>query len=170
MFGKDILGGTMKGEYQMATVKKAVAKKAAEVKEAVEKKTATVKEVAAKEIAVEKKATEKEVAGAAKEVAKEVTAKSAEKKEPVKKVVSTAKKAVSKKVTKKVEVKTNVVIEFAPDRKYTQANLEKIAKDVWRYDLKKKVSDIKSMDLYVNAYESKVYYVINGDITGSFDV
>lgn len=162
MFGKDILGGTMKGEYQMATVKKAVAKKAAEVKEAVEKKTATVKEAA-----MEKKVAVKETV--VKEAVSEV-AKPAEKKEPVKKVVSTAKKAVSKKVTKKVEVKTNVVIEFAPDRKYTQANLEKIAKDVWKYDLKKKVSDIKSMDLYVNAYESKVYYVINGDITGSFDV
>lgn len=146
----------------MATVKKAVAKKAAEVKEAVEKKTATVKEAA-----MEKKVAEKETV--VKEAVSEV-AKPAEKKEPVKKVVSTAKKAVNKKVTKKVEVKTNVVIEFAPDRKYTQANLEKIAKDVWKYDLKKKVSDIKSMDLYVNAYESKVYYVINGDITGSFDV
>jgi len=162
----------------MATVKKAVEKKNAVVKAAGEK-VAEVKKVEAK---VEAKVVEavKEIAPAKKEaveekketaaVKKEAAAKKpAEKKAPIKKAVSAAKKVASK-TTKKAEIKTNVVLEFAADRKYTQADLEKIAKDVWKYDLKGKVSDIKSMDLYVNAYESKVYYVINGDITGSFDI
>ena len=43
----------------------------------------------------------------------------------------------------------------------------KIAKDVWKFDLKKKVGDLKSVELYVKPEENICYYVMN-DETGSF--
>ena len=70
---------------------------------------------------------------------------------------------------KKTAVKTNVVIEVA-DRKYSSADIEKIAKDVWVYDLGKKAAELKSMELYVKAEEANVYYVFNGDIQGVFGI
>ena len=49
-------------------------------------------------------------------------------------------------------------------------DLIKIAKDVWKYDLGKKVSDFKSVELYVKPEEFRAYYVINGEVTGSFAI
>lgn len=46
----------------------------------------------------------------------------------------------------------------------------KIAKDVWKYDLGKNEADFKDVELYVKPEESSVYYVINGDVTGSFAI
>ena len=34
----------------------------------------------------------------------------------------------------------------------------------------KKAADLKSVDLYVKPEENKVYYVMNGDVTGDFDI
>ena len=45
----------------------------------------------------------------------------------------------------------------------------KIAKDVWKYDLKQKAGDLTNVELYVKPEENKVYYVMNS-ITGSFDI
>lgn len=78
----------------------------------------------------------------------------------------TAKKAASK-TTKKVALKESMVIEFS-GKTYTQAELVKIAKDVWRYDLKKKVSEFKEVELYVKPEEAMVYYIINKKVSGSF--
>ena len=44
----------------------------------------------------------------------------------------------------------------------------KIAKDVWKYDLKQKAGDLTSVELYVKPEEQAVYYVMNGEFTGSF--
>ena len=105
----------------------------------------------------------------------------APKAEPAKKAeapkkVAAPKKAPAKKATetkaaapKKTAVKSNVVIEVA-DRKYSSADIEKIAKDVWVYDLGKKAAELKSMELYVKAEEANVYYVFNGDIQGVFGI
>ena len=46
----------------------------------------------------------------------------------------------------------------------------KIAKDVWKYDLNQKAGDFKSVELYVKPEESVVYYVINGEVKGSFGI
>ena len=72
-----------------------------------------------------------------------------------------AKKAASKKV--KCE------IQFA-GKAYTQDDLVKIAKDVWKYDLKQKASDLTSVELYVKPEEQAVYYVMNKEFTGSFAI
>ncbi|MFI3199984.1 MAG: DUF6465 family protein [Eubacteriales bacterium] len=79
----------------------------------------------------------------------------------------TTKKTTAKKTTKKAALKESMVIEFS-GKTYTQAELVKIAKDVWRYDLKNKVSDFKEVELYVKPEEAMVYYIINKKISGSF--
>lgn len=100
----------------------------------------------------------------------ETAAKAAAGKEAVK---STAKKAASRKPSarskKKAAVKENISIQFA-GKEYTTEALVKIAKDVWEYDLKKDPADFKEVELYVKPEESKVYYVINAEESGSFDI
>ena len=140
-----------------------------------EKVKATVKKtVAAKEV----KPVEAKVEAKAVEAPKAVAAPKAEpaKKAETPKKAAAPKKAPAKKATetkaaapKKTAVKTNVVIEVA-DRKYSSADIEKIAKDVWVYDLGKKAAELKSMELYVKAEEANVYYVFNGDIQGVFGI
>ena len=140
-----------------------------------EKVKATVKKtVAAKEV----KPVEAKVEAKAVEAPKAVAAPKAEpaKKAEAPKKAAAPKKAPAKKATetkvaapKKTAVKTNVVIEVA-DRKYSSADIEKIAKDVWVYDLGKKAAELKSMELYVKAEEANVYYVFNGDIQGVFGI
>ncbi|HAF27080.1 MAG TPA: DNA-binding protein, partial [Lachnospiraceae bacterium] len=70
---------------------------------------------------------------------------------------------------KKEAAKTIINIQFS-GKSYTIADLEKIAKDVWKYDLGKKAADFKSAELYVKTEESQCYYVINGEVTGSFAI
>lgn len=140
-----------------------------------EKVKATVKKtVAAKEV----KPVEAKVEAKAVEAPKAATAPKAEpaKKAEAPKKAAAPKKAPAKKATetkaaapKKTAVKSNVVIEVA-DRKYSSADIEKIAKDVWVYDLGKKAAELKSMELYVKAEEANVYYVFNGDIQGVFGI
>ena len=50
-----------------------------------------------------------------------------------------------------------------------EATLIKTAKDVWTAS-GKKVSELKSLNLYVKPEENIVYYVFNDDITGSFPI
>ena len=109
--------------------------------------------------------------------ATEVKAAVAEKKEEVKKVAAPAKKtaapkkAVAKKAAapaKKTAVSAEVMLQFA-EKEYTQESLLKIAKDVWKYDLKGKASELTEIKLYVKPEESRVYYVLNGK-DGSFEI
>ena len=141
----------------------------AEKVKATVKKTVAAKEVKPVEAKVEAKAVEAPKAAAAPK------AEPAKKAEAPKKAAA-PKKAPAKKATetkaaapKKTAVKSNVVIEVA-DRKYSSADIEKIAKDVWVYDIGKKAAELKSMELYVKAEEANVYYVFNGDIQGVFGI
>jgi len=76
-------------------------------------------------------------------------------------------KATKKTTTKKATVKCEMQLQFA-GKSYTQEDLMKMAKDVWKYDLKQKVGDLKTVELYVKPEENAVYYVMNKDFTGSF--
>ena len=136
-----------------ATVKKPVAKAAAETtKKAAE---TTAKKAAAK--TTETKTT------AAKTTAKTTAAKTTAAKK------TTTKTAAAKTTKKAAAVKENISIQFA-GKEYTTEQLVKIAKDVWEFDLKKDPADFKEVQLYVKPEEAKVYYVINGTETGSFDI
>ena len=146
----------------MADVKKAT------VKKPVAKKVEAPKAEAAKVEAVKVEAPKAEAPKAEKKVEapkaeKKVEAPKAEKK--VEKKAATVKEPAAKKV----EVKNTVHVQFA-GKSYSQDDLVKMAKDVWKYDLKQKASDFKSVELYVKPEESIVYYVINKEFTGSFDI
>lgn len=63
----------------------------------------------------------------------------------------------------------NVTVQFS-GKSYSTEDLVKIAKDVWVYDLGKDVADFKSVELYVKTEENTVYYVINDEVQGSFNI
>lgn len=135
-----------------------------------EENKAEVKKVEAPAAAVqaEAKPVEKVEAPVKKEAAKKAETKKAEtKKADVKKAET--KKASVKKTAKKAEPKSEIHIQFS-NKSYGQDDLIKIAKDVWKYDLKQKVGDLEKVELYVKPEEGKVYYVMNKDFTGSFDI
>lgn len=92
----------------------------------------------------------------------------AKKVDEAKKAETVAKKAVAKKTpVKKAELTGTVHIQF-DGKSYSQEELLKIAKDVWKYDLKQKAADLTSIELYVKPEESQAYYVMNKEFTGSF--
>ena len=66
-------------------------------------------------------------------------------------------------------MKESISIQFA-GKEYTTEQLVKIAKDIWEFDLKKDPKDFAEVQLYVKPEEAKVYYVINGTETGSFNI
>lgn len=65
-------------------------------------------------------------------------------------------------------MKENLFVEFRGD-KMEQKQLVKLAKDIWT-DQGNKIKDLKTLDLYYKPEESTCYYVINGDVTGSFNI
>ena len=150
----------------MAIVKKTVAPVAAakvEAPKAEVKKAAPTTPVKTETKTAAKEAEKAPVAKA--EVKAEVK-KPAAKKETAKK--ETAKKAPAKKpAAKKAELKSEISVQFG-GKSYSQEDLLKIAKDVWKYDLKQKAADLTSVELYVKPEENMVYYVMNKETTGSF--
>ena len=141
------------------------AAKAVETAE-VEARHTKTDEIQAEEKVAAPKATE--VKDAEVKAAKKAPAKKAAvKTETVKK--ETAKKAPAKTAVKKVEQKCEMHIQYA-GKSYSQEDLVKIAKDVWKYDLKRKVGELNTVELYVKPEENKAYYVMNGEFTGSFDI
>ena len=126
------------------------------------KKVTTKPEVKATETAV-KTAAPKTEEKAVKPVVK-AEEKKAEAPAPAKKA---EKKPVEKKETKKAEFKAALHVQFA-GKSYAEEDLIKMAKDVWKYDLKQKAGDLVSVELYVKPEENMVYYVMNKDFTGSF--
>lgn len=134
---------------------KAAKRTTTNTEEKVKKVADTTKTVAVKAAGTTKKAAVK-AAGTTKKAA--VKAASATK--------ETAKKA--KEVVKKV-LQNEMHIEF-PDTTYTQADFERIAKDVWVYDMGRKASEFKSVALYVKPLERRVYFVVNGTDAGDFGI
>ena len=141
--------------------KAAPAAKAAEEKKPEVKAAAPVKEVEAK------KAEVKKAAPAAKAEKKAPAKKAPAKKAEVKKAAPAAKAEKKAPVKKTAEVEETVNFQFS-GKSYSQEDLLKIAKDVWKYDLKQKAADLTSIELYVKPEENMVYYVMNKETTGSF--
>ena len=143
--------------------------------EEVKKATAkVVAKVPAEEKKVEVKAAEVKAPEVKAEVKKEAVKKTpAAKKAPAKKAPAAKKETVKKETVKKEPaakkpvVKEEVNFQFS-GKSYTSEDLIRITKDVWKYDLNGKEEDIQSIELYVKPEENTAYYVINGDVTGSF--
>lgn len=144
----------------MAEVKKATAKVVAKVPAEEKKVEVKAAEVKAPEVKAEVK---KEA------VKKDIVKKTpAAKKAPAKKAPAAKKETVKKApAAKKPVVKEEVNFQFS-GKSYTSEDLIRITKDVWKYDLNGKEEDIQSIELYVKPEENTAYYVINGDVTGSF--
>lgn len=77
------------------------------------------------------------------------------------------KPSVKKATAKKADLKTSVCVQFS-GKSYSEEDLVKIARDVWKYDLKQKLGDLSSIELYVKPEENMVYYVMNKDFAGNF--
>ena len=88
------------------------------------------------------------------------------KKEPVKKAVA-KKPAVRKPAAKKEAVKEGFYVQFY-GKDLEQIEVTKQAKAAYKAAGNK--AAIKSIDVYVKPEENAVYYVVNGDITGKFEV
>lgn len=127
-----------------------------------EKKTTASRAVkAADKLTEEKKPEEVKVAKPAAKAAAKATAKPAAK--------PAAKAAAKRGPAKKKELKTSMNVQYA-GKSYSQEDLIKIAKDVWKYDLKKKAGDLANIELYIKPEEDVVYYVFNETEEGSFTI
>ena len=154
------------GRRNMAVTKKTVAATSAKTTAAA---TETAK-VKAENVnaAVEKKEEVKKEAAKAAETKKAPAKKETAKKETVKK--ETAKKEPAKKAeSKKDEAKNVLHIQF-DGKEYSEEDLFKIAKDVWKYDLNQKPEDLVDIELYVKPQDNAVYYVMNEEFRGSFTI
>ena len=129
------------------------------VAEAIEPKA---EEIKTEEIA-ETKATEPQ------EEPKKAPAKTEAPAEEAPKAAKTAAKKAAPKATGKKAVESVLHVQYA-GRSYSQEDLLKIARDVWKYDLKRKVGELESVEMYVKPEENKVYYVMNGEVSGCFDI
>ncbi len=131
-----------------------VRKKALAAKEAV--KTEEVSAEAVKEAASAKKEAE-----AAESENRKAAA--AEKAEPAK--AARGRKAAAKKTAKKAEMKTSLSVQYM-GKDISEKDIIALVKKDWTAG-KHKIGDIQTMDLYVKVEENTVYYVINGEETGS---
>lgn len=142
-------------EVEATTVKTAPAKEAAETVKVTEKKKPGRKpgvKMAEKHATAEKRATAEKHAAAEKHAKAE-----------------TVKTAAKRTSVKKKEIKIGINVQYA-GKSYSDEELVKIAKDVWKYDLKKKAGDLTDVELYVKPEENMVYYVFNGGEEGCFSI
>lgn len=173
-------------EEIMATEKKvelAKVKKAAPAKATASVKIDALKTDIKDDVKVEAPKAVEAKKAETKTVAKKAAAKPAAKKAPAKKAAAkpAAKKATAKKTSekatlaakaaeaKKANPKCAYTVQFG-EKSYTTDDFAKMASDVWVYDYDKKASELKTVQMYVKPEESKVYYVFNDKITGSFDI
>ena len=153
----------------MAIVKKTVAPAATKMEAPkVEVKKAAPTTPVKTETKTAVKEAEKAPVAKAEEKAEVKTPAKAEAKKPATKKETAKKAAPAKKpAAKKAELKSELSVQFG-GKSYSQEDLLKIAKDVWKYDLNQKAADLTSVELYVKPEENMVYYVMNKEITGSF--
>ena len=137
----------------------ALKKQIKETKAAEVKATAETKE----EVKTAVKAAEDKVSEKVEEV-KETAKKEAQPKEVTKEVKKAAPKTTAKKSAAKKEIKTEVVLQYGEKEVNTKDMIASVKKD-WTKQ-KHKISEIKSIELYVKPEDYAVYYVINGEHTG----
>lgn len=120
------------------------------------------------DIKTEDKATETKVAEETATGTKKAPAKKAASQKEAKAPKDTGVKT-TRGAVKREEAKTSVQIQYA-GKAYGLEELEKAAREIWKGELKQKVGDLKSIELYMKPEENKVYYVMNKEFKGSFDI
>ena len=91
-------------------------------------------------------------------------------KETAAKTTAAAKETVVKKAApKKTTLKKTVYLQYL-GKEIDQQDIEEKVKSIWTATMGKKVSEMKSLTLYLKPEENKAYYVINDEITGSVEI
>ena len=131
------------------------------------RKTQTTAKAAA---AVVKEAAKTEAVKTAAAPAEEAAVKEAPAAEaPAKEAAPAAeKKATAKNPVKKQEIKTTVSVQYL-GKDISDKDMVALVKKQWTAS-KHKISEIKTMELYVKVEENTVYYVINGTEKGSVEI
>ena len=78
-------------------------------------------------------------------------------------------KASASKAAKNSAEKTVLHVQYG-GKSIAAEDLVKSAKDIWKYDLKRKEADLTSIEIYVKPEENMAYYVMNDDVKGSFPI
>jgi len=81
-----------------------------------------------------------------------------------------AKTAPAKKATKKAELKTSFTMQTNEGFEVTEKDLVKKIKEVWTKNYKKKIGDLKTIDMFIKQEENSVYFVVNGKEPGRVDL
>jgi len=71
-------------------------------------------------------------------------------------------------IRRKATMKSEVYIEFYGEQ-LKQADVIETAKKIWK-DSGRKPADLKKLDIYVKPEDDCIYYVFNGEETGSFGI
>lgn len=132
------------------------------VKKAAETTTQTQEVKTAEKAAAEAVKAEKAAAKETEKSAVKETAKAAEEKPAKAEKKTTAR--TRKTTAAKKEIKAEIVLQYGEKEVSTKDMIAAVKKE-WT-KAKHKISDIKSMELYVKPEDYAVYYVINGDTTG----
>lgn len=98
---------------------------------------------------------------AAKAETKTAAKKTASKKTATKTAKTTTKTTTKKAAAKKEDINTSVAVQFSGKEVFT-ANLIDEVKKAWVEQSEGKLSDIKSIELYIKPEEMKAYFVVNG--------
>lgn len=82
-----------------------------------------------------------------------------------------AKTTTAKKTTtKKAELKTSFTIQTLDGKEVSEKDLIKKVKEVWTKNYKKKVGDLKSIELFVKQEENSVYFAANNEVFDRVDL
>ncbi len=66
-------------------------------------------------------------------------------------------------------MKTTAVLQYG-EKSVPYESFVKTVQDLWVDRYQKKPDEMKGLDLYIKPEENKVYFVINNDICGDFDI
>ena len=66
------------------------------------------------------------------------------------------------------KVKEQTILQFA-DKSSDVASIQAKVRQIWK-DAGNKVSELKTIDIYLKPEEEKAYYVINGSVTGTVEL
>ena len=147
------------------------AQKSETLKIEAEKKEEPKKIEAVTPVALVEASEEKEAAPKKKAARKPAAKKETGEKTPAKAKTTktTAKKTTSSRTAKKAEKKEEVILQFG-GREINDKDLVARVNEIWTGDLGRKAADLKDLRIYVKPEENTAYYVINDDVTGSFDL
>ena len=87
-----------------------------------------------------------------------------------KKETAAAAPAETKETAKKTVKKTREVYLQWYGKEVTVSSITARIEDMWKKEMKKKVSELVDLKVYVKPEEGKAHYVINGEISGSIDL